>query len=186
MKVAIDPGHGMGNAEAGVFDPGATRKTGGETFAEADIVLRYGLTLKKVFEDRGVEVFMTRTSSADSAPVGRRATRAATAGCTHFISLHLNSDGGTQANGLEVEFRDDTKDKPLADKVQRKLLAVTGFKDHGNDKRTNLAVLKFKPGPAVLIELGFITNDGDRNFLLKGENRDAICKAIFDVVTGSV
>ncbi|MDQ3173525.1 MAG: N-acetylmuramoyl-L-alanine amidase [Acidobacteriota bacterium] len=27
----------------------------------------------------------------------------------------------------------------------------------------DLAVLKFNTGPAVLMELGFITNDGDRN-----------------------
>lgn len=26
MKIAIDPGHGMGNRRAGVFDPGATRR----------------------------------------------------------------------------------------------------------------------------------------------------------------
>lgn len=38
MRIAIDPGHGMGNSTAGVFDPGATRRVGTETFAEADIV----------------------------------------------------------------------------------------------------------------------------------------------------
>lgn len=182
MKVAIDPGHGMGNKKAGVFDPGATKKAGGETFAEADIVLRYGLTLKKLFQDQGVDVFMTRSSSADPAPVGGRARRAANVGCTHFISLHLNSSDSSQANGVEVEFRDDEKDKPLAGKLLNSLLRATRLGDHGNDKRTDLAVLKFTPGPAVLIELAFITNDGDRNFLLSGTNRDKICKAIFDTV----
>ncbi len=182
MKVAIDPGHGMGNKKAGVFDPGATKKVGGETFAEADFTLRYGLTLKKLFQDSGVEVFMTRSSSADSAPVGRRASRAAAADCTHFVSIHMNSSPSSQANGVEVEFRDDGKDRPLAERLLKRLLKVTGFNDHGNDKRTDLAVLKFKPGPAVLIELGFITNDGDRNFLLDGKNRDKVCQAIFDTV----
>lgn len=61
MKVAIDPGHGMSNRTAGVLDPGATSKAGNETFAEADITLRYGLTLKELFQDGGIEVFMTRT-----------------------------------------------------------------------------------------------------------------------------
>jgi N-acetylmuramoyl-L-alanine amidase len=37
----------------------------------------------------------------------------------------------------------------------------------------------------VLIELGFITNDGDCNFLLDGSNRDKVCKAIFDTVRAS-
>jgi N-acetylmuramoyl-L-alanine amidase len=185
MKVAIDPGHGMDNASPGVFDTGAVKRIGSDTFAEADIVLRYALTLKQLFEANGISVFMTRSSSADSAPVGGRATRAKNAGCTHFISLHMNSFSRSQANGVEVQYRDDQKDKPLADRIQRKLLQVTGFNDHVNDKRTDLAVLRFNAGPAILIELGFISNDNDRNFLIRGENRDAVCQAIFDVVTGN-
>jgi len=184
MKIAIDPGHGMGNRKTGVFDPGATKKVGTETFAEADIVLRYGHTLRKLLEDGGINVFMTRTSSADSASVGRRARRAAEAGCTHYVSLHLNSSESRQANGVEVLFRDELKDKPLADRLQKRLLQITGFADHVNDKRTDLAVLKFTPGPAVLMELGFISNDGDRSFLIQGANRDAICHGIFEVLTG--
>lgn len=183
MRIAIDPGHGMGNSSAGVFDPGATKRVGTDTFAEADIVLRYGHTLRQLLEDNGVEVFMTRTSSADSAAVGRRARRATDAGCTHFVSLHLNSSSSAQANGVEVLFRDEEKDRPLAEQLQTRLAAVTGFRNRGVNERTDLAVLRFRPGPAVLIELGFISNDGDRSFLIQGANRDAICRGILDVLT---
>ena len=185
MKVAIDPGHGLSNASPGVFDSGAVKRVGSNTFAEADIVLRYGLTLNRLFEDAGISTFMTRSSSADPAPVGRRAARARDAECTHFVSLHLNSASSPQANGVEVLFRDNQKDESLADRVQRRLLAVTGLRDRGNDRRTDLAVLRFSAGPAILIELGFISNDNDRNFLLQGTNRDAICQAIFEVVTSN-
>lgn len=75
------------------------------------------------------------------------------------------------------------KTGPESEKIQTKLLNVTGFNNLGNDQRLDLAVLKFKPGPAVLIELGFISNDNDRNFLIQGTNRDAICKGLFDVLT---
>jgi N-acetylmuramoyl-L-alanine amidase len=178
MKICVDAGHGMNNKKAEVFDPGATKKVGTETFAEADIVLRYAHTLRQALEAMGKSVFMTRTSSADSAPVVRRATRAANAGCDKFISLHLNSNTSAQANGVEVLFRDAAKDKPLADKLQKGLVQVTKFKDRGSIQRTDLAVLKFKPGPAVLIELGFISSDSDRSFLLDGTNRDSICNMI--------
>lgn len=183
MKIAIDPGHGMGNSAAGVFDPGATKRVGTETFAEADIVLRYGHTLRRLLEDSGLEVFMTRTSSADSAAVGRRARRATEAGCTHFVSLHLNSSTSAQANGIEVLFRDEVKDRALAEQLQERLASITGFSNRGVERRTNLAVLRFSPGPVVLIELGFISNDGDRSFLIQGANRDAICQGILDVLT---
>lgn len=182
MKIAVDPGHGMSNRKAGVFDPGATAFDGADTFAEADIVLRYGLTLRKALLAAGAEVFMTRTSSADPAPVGTRAGRAATVGCETFVSLHLNADDNLKANGVEIQYRDEEKDKPLADRLLHRLIEVTGFHDHGNDKRNDLAVLKFAPGPAVLIELGFITNTANREALLDGARRDAICAAMAEVL----
>jgi N-acetylmuramoyl-L-alanine amidase len=124
---------------------------------------------------------MTRTSSADPAPVKGRATRARKAGCTHFVSLH--SDDSPSAHGVEVQYCDDVKDKPLADRIQSRLIKVTGFNDHGNDPRLNLAVLKFSAGPAVLIELGFITNTSDRDYLIQGANRESIYVAIAEMVT---
>lgn len=184
MKLAIDPGHGMSNKKPGVFDTGAVAKAGGETFAEADIALRYGLTLKFLAAQRGIDTFMTRTSSAEDAPVGKRASRARMAGCTHFVSLHLNDSEVPEANGLEVLYRSDTKDKPLAQRLQAKLVSITGFRDRGVKDRDDLAVLKFSLGPAVLIELGFIQNAANRTFLLDRDNRVAICNGILDVLTG--
>ena len=82
MKVAIDPGHGMGNATPSVYDPGAVAIADRMMYAEADIVLQYGLTLNFLLKERGIATFMTRTSSADEATVGTRALRAEAAGCT--------------------------------------------------------------------------------------------------------
>ena len=127
MKVAIDPGHGMSSRKPGLFDPGAVATKGGETFAEADIALRYALTLKQFLVDKSVATFMTRTSSADDAPLARRTARAKQAGCTVLVSLHLNAAELSSAKGLEVLFRDGAKDKPLAQKLQTALVAVTGF-----------------------------------------------------------
>jgi N-acetylmuramoyl-L-alanine amidase len=183
VKIAIDPGHGMNNSLPGVFDPGATKTVNGVTFAEADVVLRYGLTLKEKLESQNIPFFMTRSSSANPAPVGGRANRAKNAGCTHFVSLHLNSAGSHTASGIEVLFRDDNKDRALASWLQQRLIQVTNLKDRGIKKRADLAVLKFSQGPAVLIELGFISNDGDRDFVILRENRLVICQAIMDVLT---
>lgn len=173
MKIAIDPGHGMNNAGAG-FDSGAV--SGG--FREADIALDYGLQLRKAFQANGVPIFMTRADNLEKAPVGLRAGRAEKAGCTHYIAIHLNDSDDPSAHGLEVLFRDATKDKPLAQKLQSALIDVTKFRDRGTKVRTDLAVLKFSKGPAVLIELGFISNSADRTDLLSHSVRDAVCDAI--------
>lgn len=176
MKVCIDPGHGMSNRQTGIFDPGATHVENGFLFREADIALRYGLALKDTFRDDGVEVFMTRDDGTDHAPVGKRAAMARNAGCDVFISLHLNDFDDDAANGIEVLYRDDA-DRALAQKLQAALVAVTGFRDRKIQQRTDLAVLKFE-GTAVLIELGFIANDGNRKSLLDAQMRDAITKRI--------
>lgn len=49
-------------------------------------------------------------------------------------------------------------------------------------QRTDLAVLRFTGGPSVLIEFGFISNTGDRTFLIDRDNRITLCKAILEVV----
>ena len=40
-------------------------------------------------------------------------------------------------------------------------------------QRTDLAVLRFTGGPSVLIEFGFISNTGDRTFLIDRDNQHA-------------
>jgi N-acetylmuramoyl-L-alanine amidase len=176
MKVCIDPGHGMSNKKSGVFDPGCTHDENGTLFREADIVLKYGLALKEVLRDKSIDVFMTRDDNTDPAPVSGRAASAKAAGCDRFVSIHVNAAEDETAHGLEVLYNDNA-DKALAQKMQTALIAATKLRDRGIKQRPDLAVLKFK-GPAVLVELGFIDNDKDRNTFLDPVIRDKVCKAI--------
>jgi N-acetylmuramoyl-L-alanine amidase len=182
MKVCIDPGHGMSNRRKGLFDPGAVHDEAGVTFQEADIALKYGLTLRDTFLGRGVPVFLSRDDNEDEAPVNARAARAKGQGCDVFISLHLNDFEDDAANGLEVLFNDE-QDRALAEELQQALVRVTNLRNRGIKQRDNLAVLRFE-GAAVLIELGFIANDRDRNTLLDVEVRNDVCSAIADTLLG--
>jgi N-acetylmuramoyl-L-alanine amidase len=179
MKVCVDPGHGMSNRRLNVFDPGAVHFENGRNFQEAAIVLHYGLTLKDMFRARGVPVFMTRDDNEDHAPVGQRAGGAKSAGCDVLISLHMNDVDDDRANGTETLFKDGA-DKALAAKLQAAMIGITGLKDRGLKPRDDLAVLRFN-GVAVLLELGFIANDKDRNKLIDPQTRDAICAAVAQV-----
>lgn len=181
MKIAIDPGHGLNNAKAGKYDPGAS--AGGVT--EAEIALQYGLTLKHILTQAGIECWMTRTHKNDSAPVGTRDNRANAEKCTHFISFHMNSSVLPLANGTEVFYRDDA-DKRLAEKVLPKVVTVLGLRDRGvkPESKTHhgrLAVFNFV-GPAILIELGFISNAKDRAACMDRGKRIAVCEGIRDVL----
>jgi N-acetylmuramoyl-L-alanine amidase len=180
MKIAIDPGHGMSNRRRGVFDPGAVHDENGFKFVEADIVLKYCLTLKDVFRAQGHGVFMTRDDSVDHAPVGERAGNSKMAGAQVLVSIHLNDFDDDTANGLEVLYRGHD-DKSIAQKLQDALLAVTNFKDRRIKKREDLSILKFD-GVAVLIELGFIANDSNRAVIINPQKRQEICETIANVV----
>lgn len=173
IKLAIDPGHGMGNVSS-KYDPGAT--AGG--LEEADIALAWGLTLKWVAEQSGLPVFMTRDDDTDVTPVGQRDDRANAAGCTHFLSLHCNAAGPT-ATGVETFYRDD---KTWAASVQQAILGATGLRDRGlktegASQHARLAVLNFK-GQACLVELGFISNSGDRKKLTSRDARLAFARSV--------
>lgn len=180
MKICVDPGHGMSNRKFGIFDSGCTHTENGFLFREADIVLKYGLTLKDVLRARGVDVFMTRDDNTDHAPVGARAGNAQAAKCDSYVSIHVNDADSDEANGFEVLFG-SSKSEKLAQKMQTALLKVMNLKDRKIKLRTDLAVLKFK-GPAVLIELGFIAFDKDRDTMLNPQIREDVCKAIADVL----
>jgi N-acetylmuramoyl-L-alanine amidase len=180
MKICVDPGHGMSNRTSGVFDSGCTHTENGFLFREADIVLKYGLTLKDVLRARGIDVFMTRDDNTDHAPVGKRATNAKNAGCDRFVSIHVNDADSDAANGFEVLYG-TAKHKALAQRMQTGLLKVLKLKDREIKLRTDLAVLKFN-GSAVLIELGFIAFDNDRETMLNPQMRDAACAVIADII----
>ena len=178
LKIAIDAGPGMSNATSGVFDSGA--ESAG--VREADVTLSYGLALDARLRALNIATFMTRRDNVAPTPVTQRASAAMRAGCTHFISFHLNDADTSDAHGTETLFNDTTKDKPLAIQIQEAVVRASGFRDRGVVQRTNLAVLKFSAGPAVLIELGFISNPQDRADLLDPDVRADIIEAVTSVI----
>jgi N-acetylmuramoyl-L-alanine amidase len=179
MRVCIDPGHGMGNKQRGLYDPGATHKENDSTYKEAEIVLQYGLALKDAFRFRNTEVFMTRDDSNDETPLVKRAWMAKNADCDCLISLHVNDAEVEEANGLEI-FYGAKSHAPFAKKMQERLLKILQIRDRSFKLGNNLAVLKFD-GPAILIELGFIRFDSDREKILDQSMRFAVCRGIAEV-----
>jgi N-acetylmuramoyl-L-alanine amidase len=176
MKVCIDPGHGMDNRTSGVFDPGATHVENGALHREADVALRYGLSLKDVLRARGIEVFMTRDDHEDRAPVARRAAMAMNAGCDLLLSLHMNDFEADEANGTETLYR-DAEGRAFAQRLQGAVVDALDLKDRGVKERPDLAVLRFR-GRAALIELGSIANDRDRERIGSPDVRSMVCHAI--------
>ncbi len=81
-----------------------------------------------------------------------------------FVSIHYNSAPTTEANGIEVFFYQDKGNlkrakasEKLAHAVLNKVLDWSGAESRGV-KTSNFRVIKDTEDPAILVELGFLTN----------------------------
>lgn len=153
LKVAVDAGHGQDNRNVGVYDPGCVHWS----LKEADVAMIWAKSLVQAFLTLGISNFETRPTRETSRPVRERATVAKAAGCTHFISLHVNDADNPAANGTETLYRDDTA---FAQNIHSAVMTGLQLTDRGIKQRMDLAVLNFS-GPSCLIELGFIKNAKD-------------------------
>ncbi|HHX28262.1 MAG TPA: hypothetical protein GX716_04530 [Firmicutes bacterium] len=160
MIVCIDPGHGGP-------DPGAVNIV--EGLREKDIALAVSLKLAKYLRRAGVTVVLTRDKDTDLAPglkddeeLAARGAVSNRAKADYFVSIHVDSFGDPEANGSTVHhWPGSVKGKPLAESISRYLAIASGLASRGT-KATGYAVLGYADAPAVLVELGFMSNKPDR------------------------
>lgn len=178
MIVGIDPGHGAGNKTWGQFDPGAVH--GVET--EARIALIVAGFLRDECLRRGWRTFLTRTSNSDDAPLRERVPRMRAAQCDCIVSLHCNAHESEFAHGTETLY---FASEWVAAAVQREVVEALGTRDRGAKQRDDLAILRYER-PAILVELGFITNADDRERLLDRGMQRAAAHAIAEGIGRTV
>ncbi|RCX16630.1 N-acetylmuramoyl-L-alanine amidase [Anaerobacterium chartisolvens] len=173
--VVIDPGHG-----------GNDYGTGAEGIDEKDVVLEISLKLGKLLEDSGVKVLYTR-STDEYITLGKRAQIANNAGADLFISVHINAlEDDTLCSGSETLFcgKDSNSEGKMdserfAQMVQSEIVEALGTKDNGIIERPRLAVLRQTNMPAVIAELGYITNASDREKLKSDKYKELAAEALF-------
>lgn len=173
FKLCIDAGHGQDSRTPGVYDPGAVSGT----FEEASIALLWANELWAACVKLGLPVFMTRTTRLQSAPLAVRVSRAELAGCTHFLSLHVNDADDAGANGVETLYRRQ-ESLAFAKQVQGVVLPIFRLRDRGVKLRPNLAVLRSGTMRSALLELGFIQSLEDRQGFLSASARRSVCQAL--------
>jgi len=166
MKIAIDAGHGG-------KDPGAVGPSG---LAESVVVLEISRVLAGLLEKVGISTFLTRAEEV-FVELGVRCERANNWGADYFVSIHCNSNG-PDAHGIETLYKSE-KGKELAAKVQRALLSVTAERDRGLKHRSDLYVLNGTRMPAILPEIGFISNPETELRLKESSYRELIAMAIY-------
>lgn len=168
-RVCIDPGHGG-------HDPGAV----GGGVKEKDIALSVAKQIGAYLEVWGYAVMLTREDDTFVSLSGR-AVKANSWGADLFISVHCNSAGDESANGMEVYVHTtrSAASTRAANAIYDRLLPASGLRGRGV-KAKDLAVLRETKMPAVLVELGFVSNPDDRAKLTYSAWQDDAAKAIAD------
>lgn len=154
MKICIDPGHGG-------TDPGGV----GNGYNEKDINLTASLMLAACLNAQGHEVYLTRERDLTYS-LDWRVNTANMIKADRFVSVHCNSSGGnTNARGFEVYYYPGSYEgKELARRILDKASSLEWVTSRGV-KALGFHVLKYTKMPAVLVELGFITNKADIVYL---------------------
>ena len=177
IKIYIDQGHNPVNPNAGAE---------GNGLREQNIVYRIGQELATLLRSNGnFEVRLSRptpetqlgTSNASS--LAARVRDANNWGADYFISLHTNASDLAAATGSEAfAFSESGRGFALGKDIVAGLAAETGLPDRGTFTRPSLYVLKRTDMPAVLVELGFITNSRDAR--LMNEQPELFARGVYD------
>ena len=98
------------------------------------------------------------------------------------ISIHFNSSDNDTANGVEVLACND-KNKTTGDKICSNIASSFEFKNRGFKIVSNLGFLNNTSKPALLVEVCFVSNQGDVD-KYKNAGHKAIAKAIAEGILG--
>jgi len=145
--IVVDPGHGG-------RDPGATAINGRY---EKVVNLAVGTKLADLLDRQGHQVTMTRRD--DRYPeLEDRAAMANRLDADLFVSLHADSAENPSAEGFTVYIAKaaSRESQQLAQALVR-AMKTTGQRSRGV-RREDFRVLVHTRGPAVLIEMGYLTN----------------------------
>jgi len=155
--VVIDAGHGG-------WEPGA----GNGQINEKDVVLDISLEIEKLLAQKGIEYLMVRTDDTYVSLEDRAAIANEKKGRL-FISIHNNSFTDPAQSGVLTAYNPNSPiGKDIAQVMQSKLSDM-GMRNRDIMPRPNLYVLRHTEMPALLLEIGFISNKKDLKLMTDGD-----------------
>jgi len=164
--IVIDAGHG-GN------DFGATMNG----VSEKDMVLNIARQIKKASDKDGTyEVILTRSDDT-STTLTERTEQINKLNPEMVISLHINRtpEANTNKSGHEIFIQKTSESKSLAEKLSKKL-------GECSIKEENLHILRNSKSPAVLVELGYINNIKEREYMNSSDRQREIAQKFADFI----
>lgn len=178
--IVIDPGHG--GVDGGAYIAGE--------IVEKDLVLDISLSLRSALADSGRAVALTRDRDVDLSPRGRhisgpryrqdlagRVRAAQDAGAALLISIHANYCRDSRVRGPIVFYKPDSAASRRLAQCIHDALGEYGPQQPGPVPGA-FYVLRNSRAPAILVEVGFISNPAERALLKTSAYRVRIANSI--------
>jgi N-acetylmuramoyl-L-alanine amidase len=165
VSLVLDAGHGGS-------DPGAQR---GDV-QEKEMTLGIVNQLKQRLESNGAFVTMTRSddtavSLEDRVKVTNSVMPKA------FVSVHINAmENRNDIKGIETYFQTE-QSRPLAEAIHNSLFTSLGVPDRGI-RKARFYVINHTSVPAILAEVGYISNKDEREKLISSDYQSKVADAL--------
>lgn len=163
--VIVDAGHGG-------HDRGARPVSG---TPEKMLALDTSHRLARILRSKGYRVIETRASD-NFVTLGNRVNISNRTGGAIFVSVHYNWAPRSSARGLEVYYY-NARSRGLAASIMQQINKAYPTVNRGV-KRNNYYVLRNNRRPAVLCELGFLSNPQDNRYVQNPSYRQRLAERI--------
>src|SRR5690554_849251 len=167
--ILLDPGHGG-------IDAGAI---GSKGVREKEVNLDVALRLKKLLEEAGARVVITRN---DDFYLGlyERAALANRVGAALAVSLHVNSHPDSRVHGFEIFHHPDCAvARRLAGNIFAEMTTGTGLRPISIKTNKDLVFTRETQMPAVLVEMGFLSNPQEETLISQSELRKKLAQSLY-------
>ena len=179
IRIFIDQGHNP----RGFHNAGAE----GNGLYEGDINYQAGIYLANLLaNDYRFEYMLSRPTPTTvlgtntSSSLAERVRMANQWPANYFISLHCNANVNPNINGSEMYiYQFNTQANWLAQHIMNGIVRNTRLRDNGIRENQSLYVLRNTAMPAVLVEMGYLTNYNDSIIL-----RDNLWNVAYGIYLG--
>lgn len=179
--IVLDPGHGG-------FDGGAV---GADQTLEKEIALLVTQEVRRYLEQAGAIVYMTREDDVDLVPEGTKGRKKSIDIRNRlafidekkpdmFLTIHLNALNASRWRGAQTFFYPTfPENKLLAEAIQSEII-----RNLENTKRVALQIdhvylLKHAETPGALVEIGFLSNEHERELLKQATYQKEMAASIY-------
>ena len=179
--IYIDPGHG--GADSGAFY---------KNYKESDLNLEISKKVMELLKTKGATVYLTRYGDYDLATpnawnrkrsdLSRRAEIINKSNCDLYLSIHLNADDSGSLRGAEVYYDTINSENELIAKIFQDEFRQNLNTDRDYKENSTKYLQRRVSRPGVLLEVGFLSNVGDRALL----TNNAYQQKIANVITNGV